>query len=67
MAEDFHIDLTGHELARRAFIAEALDPVDEAEAEADEAKAWKLLYGDLDEHQQAMYDMLVEQGVLPSG
>lgn len=65
MAEEFHLDLTGHELMRRALVAEAIDPADEAEAEADEAKAWKLLYSDLDDSQQALYDMLVERGVLP--
>lgn len=65
MAEEFHLDLTGHELMRRALAAEAIDSAGEVETEADEARAWRMLYSDLDDSQQAIYDMLVERGVLP--
>jgi hypothetical protein len=64
MTEEFNIELNDHEITRRAYMAEAMTG-SEAEIEADEAKAWHMLYGDLDEKQQQIYDMLVEQGVIP--
>jgi hypothetical protein len=63
---NFNIDLIGHELTRRALIAEAA-LIDDLAMAADEARAWKMLYGDLDDKQQQTYNMLVEQGVLPDG
>lgn len=55
-----YFDLLGHEIQRRALMAEA-----SPEDESDEAKAWELLYSGLDEQQQEIYDMLVEKGVIP--
>jgi hypothetical protein len=63
---NFDIDLTGHEIERRALVAEATPATDERRAEADEKVAWAMLYGDLDEGQQKIYQSLVDQGVLPS-
>jgi len=66
VSEEFSIDLTGHEIERRALMANAHPPGwTEVEIRADEVKAWKILYGDLDDRQQEIYDALVEQGVLP--
>ncbi|MFF8727015.1 DUF6400 family protein [Streptomyces sp. NPDC015171] len=63
---DFTVDLTGHELTRRAHVMEALgadwDPV---QVMRDEQAAYELLYSGLDEEQQRLYDTLVAAGVLP--
>ncbi|MET9452245.1 DUF6400 family protein [Streptomyces cinerochromogenes] len=63
---NFAVDLTGHEMTRRAHVMEALgadwDPV---EAVRGEEEAYDLLYSGLDEDQQRIYDTLVAAGVLP--
>lgn len=64
MTDEFSIDLTGHELTRRAMIAEA-GLIDDLAVAAGEAKAWKMLYSDLDPGQQSIYDMLIDTGILP--
>lgn len=57
--------MLGHEIQRRALMAEAIPGWTEVEAQADEVKAWKALYSGLDHEQEDIYDMLTEQGVLP--
>ncbi|MFF7353300.1 MULTISPECIES: DUF6400 family protein [Streptomyces] len=63
---DFAVDLTGHEMTRRAHVMEALgagwDPV---EALRGEEEAYDMLYSGLDPEQQRLYDDLVAAGVLP--
>jgi hypothetical protein len=63
---DFAVDLTAHEVLRRAHVLEALgaewDPV--AVLRGEEA-AYDLLYSGLSEEQQRLYDDLVAAGVLP--
>ncbi|MEU6670402.1 DUF6400 family protein [Streptomyces sp. NPDC046727] len=63
---DFAVDLTGHEMTRRAHVMESLgadwDPV---KVMRDEEAAYDLLYSGLDEEQQRLYDTLVAAGVLP--
>ncbi|MFF5532977.1 DUF6400 family protein [Streptomyces cinerochromogenes] len=63
---NFAVDLTNHEMTRRAHVMEALgadwDPV---EAVRGEEEAYDLLYSGLDEEQQRIYDTLVAAGVLP--
>jgi hypothetical protein len=63
---DFTVDLTGHEMTRRAHVMEALgagwDPV---EMMRREEEAYDMLYSGLDEEQQRVYDSLVAAGVLP--
>ncbi|MFD7875622.1 DUF6400 family protein [Streptomyces sp. NPDC059766] len=63
---DFSVDLTSHEMLRRAHVLDALgsdwDPV--AALEGEEA-AYALLYSGLDAEQQRVYDELVAAGVLP--
>ncbi|WP_046734351.1 DUF6400 family protein [Streptomyces humi] len=63
---EFSVDLTGHELTRRAHVMNALgaewDPV---EVMRGEEEAYDMLYSGLDEEQQRLYDSLVEAGVLP--
>jgi hypothetical protein len=64
---EFVLDLTAHELARRAHVLDALgpgwDPVAVLEGEGE---AYARLYGDLDPEQQEVYDLLVRHGVLPA-
>ncbi|WP_225823529.1 DUF6400 family protein [Streptomyces naphthomycinicus] len=63
---DFAVDLTGHEMTRRAHVMEALGPGwDPVKVMRDEEKAYDLLYSGLDEEQQRVYDTLVAAGVLP--
>ncbi len=63
---EFSIDLTAHEIARQAEVRLALnDDFDEITALEDEQLAYRMLYSDLDAEQQAVYDNLVEHGVLP--
>jgi hypothetical protein len=64
MPDEFLVDLEDHELTRRALIAEAAFIDDMA---ASEAQAWKMLYSELDDNQQQVYDMLIEKGVIPGG
>lgn len=63
---DFAVDLTGHEMTRRAHVMDALgadwDPV---EVMRGEEEAYDLLYSGLDQEQQRIYDTLVTAGVLP--
>ncbi|MFF5184464.1 DUF6400 family protein [Streptomyces sp. NPDC000345] len=60
------LDLSAHEMLRRAHVLDALgsdwDPV---EALRGEEAANALLYSGLDEEQQRVYDELVAAGVLP--
>ncbi|MFI5621605.1 DUF6400 family protein [Streptomyces sp. NPDC051567] len=64
----FTVDLTTHEVLRRAQVMAALgqdwDPV---EVLRGEEAAYGLLYSGLDEAQQRLYDDLVAAGVLPGG
>jgi hypothetical protein len=62
---DFNVDITLDEMRRRAHVMEAADDLDPARMLADEAEAYRRLYSDLDDRQQEIYQMLVEQGVLP--
>ncbi|MFE9611613.1 DUF6400 family protein [Streptomyces sp. NPDC006012] len=63
---DFDVDLTRHEVLRRAHVLEALGPDwDPVEALRGEEAARDLLYSDLDEEQQRVYDDMVAAGVLP--
>ncbi|WP_055525546.1 DUF6400 family protein [Streptomyces graminilatus] len=63
---DFAVDLSSHELLRRAHVLDALgsdwDPV--AVLRGEEA-AYELLYSGLSAEQQRVYDELVLAGVLP--
>ena len=62
----FAYDLTLDEARRRAAVLEALgDDWDPIEVLADEQKAYEMLYSDLDDEQQRIYDELVKAGVLP--
>jgi Family of unknown function (DUF6400) len=62
----FAYDLTLDEARRRAAVLEAIghdwDPV---EVLAEEDRAYAMLYSDLDDDQQRIYDDLVAAGVLP--
>jgi Family of unknown function (DUF6400) len=62
----YQYDLTLDEARRRAAVLEAIggdwDPV---QVLAEEERAWDLLYSDLDDDQQRIYDELVSAGVLP--
>ena len=65
---DFELayDLTLDEARRRAAVVEAIgDDWDPAAVLADEDKAYDMLYSNLDEEQQRIYDELVGAGVLP--
>ena len=63
---DFAYDLTLDEARRRSAVLEAMgadwDPI---AVLAEEQKAYDMLYSDLDEEQQRVYDELVRGGVLP--
>ena len=62
----FAYDLTLDEARRRAAIVEAIgDNWDPAEVLAQEDRAYAMLYSDLDDDQQRIYDGLVAAGVLP--
>ncbi len=62
----FNIDLTAHECARLAAVLDALGPRwDPTEVYAGEAEARRMLYAHLDPDQQAAYDALIADGVLP--
>jgi hypothetical protein len=63
---DFSYDLTLDEARRRAAMLEAIgDDWDPIAVLAEEEKAYHMLYSDLDEEQQRIYDELVGAGVLP--
>lgn len=62
----FAYDLTLDEARRRAAIVEAIgDRWDPGEVLAQEDRAYAMLYSDLDDDQQRIYDDLVAAGVLP--
>ena len=62
----FAYDLTLDEARRRAAVLEAIgDDWDPVEVLAQEDRAWAMLYSNLDENQQRIYDDLVAAGVLP--
>jgi hypothetical protein len=63
---DFTLDLTLDEARRRTAVLEAIgDDWDPVAVLAEEDKAYEMLYSDLDEEQQRIYDELVSAGVLP--
>jgi Family of unknown function (DUF6400) len=63
---DFEYDLTLDEARRRSAVLEAIgDDWDPIAVLAEEEKAYDMLYSDLDEEQQRVYDELVRAGVLP--
>jgi Family of unknown function (DUF6400) len=62
----FTYDLTLDEARRRAAVLRAIgDDWDPAEVLAQEDRAYAMLYSDLDDDQQRIYDDLVGAGVLP--
>ena len=63
---DFAYDLTLDEARRRSAVLDAIgDDWDPVAVLAEEQKAYDMLYSDLDEEQQRVYDELVRAGVLP--
>jgi Family of unknown function (DUF6400) len=63
---EFAYDLTLDEARRRSAVLEAIgDDWDPTAVLADEEKAYDMLYSDLDEEQQRIYDELVSARVLP--
>lgn len=63
---DFAYDLTLDEARRRAAILEAIgEDWDPLAVLAEEDRAYAMLYSDLDDEQQRIYDELVAAGVLP--
>ncbi|MGH3813121.1 MAG: DUF6400 family protein [Pseudonocardiaceae bacterium] len=63
----FNIDLTMHEGVRLAAVLDALGPHwDPTEIYNGEAEAYRMLYAHLDPDQQADYDLLIVDGVLPT-
>ena len=63
---DFAYDLTLDEARRRSAVLEAVgDDWDPIAVLAEEQMAYDMLYSDLDEEQQRVYDELVRAGVLP--
>ncbi|BBZ14466.1 DUF6400 family protein [Mycobacterium branderi] len=62
----FAYDLTLDEARRRAAVLEAIgDDWDPLEVLAEEERAYAMLYSDLDDEQQRIYDDLVTAGILP--
>ncbi len=62
----FAYDLTLDEARRRAAVLNAIgDDWDPVEVLAQEDRAYAMLYSDLDDDQQRIYDELVAAGVLP--
>ncbi|KOU56423.1 hypothetical protein ADK57_42270 [Streptomyces sp. MMG1533] len=65
---DLAVDLTSHELLRRAHVLDALGPDwDPVAVLRGEEAAYELLYSGLSPEQQRVYDELVAAGVLPRG
>ncbi|MER5943245.1 DUF6400 family protein [Streptomyces sp. NPDC001928] len=63
---EFSVDLSAHEMLRRAHVLDALGPDwDPGAALRGEEEAYELLYSGLDADQQRVYDELVSAGVLP--
>lgn len=61
---EFELDLTAHELDRRAHVLAAVPDWDPVAVLVEEQRAWALLMSDLDPGQRAVHRMLVEEGVL---
>jgi hypothetical protein len=63
---EFAYDLTLDEARRRSAVLDAIgDDWDPIAVLAEEQKAYDMLYSDLDDEQQRIYDDLVRAGVLP--
>jgi hypothetical protein len=63
---DFALDLTLDEARRRSAMLEAIgDDWDPVAVLAEEDQSYDMLYADLDDQQQRIYDELVAAGVLP--
>jgi hypothetical protein len=63
---DFAYDLTLDEARRRSAVLEAIgEDWDPGAVLAEERRAYDMLYSDLDDEQQRIYDELVRAGVLP--
>ena len=63
---DFAYDLTLDEARRRTAVLEAIgDDWDPIAVLAEENRAYDMLYSNLDEEQQRVYDELLSAGVLP--
>jgi uncharacterized protein DUF6400 len=63
---EFAYDLTLDEARRRTAVLEAIgDDWDPVTVMAEEQRAEEMLYSDLDDDQQRIYDDLVRAGVLP--
>ena len=63
---DFAYDLTLDEARRRTAVLEAIgDDWDPIAVLAEENRAYDMLYSNLDEEQQRVYDELASAGVLP--
>jgi hypothetical protein len=63
---EFAYYMTLDEARRRAAVLEAIgDDWDPVAVLAEEERAYDMLYADLDEEQQSVYDHLVAVGVLP--
>lgn len=63
---DFAYDLTLDEARRRSAMFEAMgDDWDPIAVLGEEQRAYDMLYSNLDEDQQRVYDELVSAGVLP--
>jgi hypothetical protein len=63
---EYAYDLTLDEIRRRTAVLEAVgDEWNPVEALAQEEMAYRMLYSDLDDQQQRIFDELVRAGVLP--
>ena len=63
---EFAYDLTLDEARRRSAVLDAIgDDWDPIAVLAEEQKAYEMLYSNLDDEQQRIYDDLVRAGVLP--
>ncbi|MFG2574095.1 DUF6400 family protein [Streptomyces sp. NPDC048481] len=63
---DLDVDLSSHEVLRRAHVLDALGPDwDPVAVLRGEEAAYELLYSGLSAQQQRVYDELVSAGVLP--
>ncbi|OBJ14252.1 DUF6400 family protein [Mycobacterium sp. 1245801.1] len=63
---NFAYDLTLDEARRRSAVVEAMtDDWDPIAVLAQEEEAYEMLYSNLDDEQQRVYDELVRTGVLP--
>ncbi|WP_458689749.1 DUF6400 family protein [Nocardia tengchongensis] len=63
---NFAYDLTLDEMRRRSAVVAALgDDWDPVAVLAEEDRAYDMLYSNLDDEQQRIYDELVQAGILP--